>query len=60
MTIQQPPIPVGLCFDAFALKFASLGASVNSFYSPQLLGVTPLITVPNLFGVHPTDIFGIF
>src|SRR6187549_3016921 len=54
MTIQQPPIPVGPCFDGFALKIASLGASVNSFYSPQLLAVTPLITVPNLFGVHPT------
>ena len=40
MTIQQPPILVGPCFDAFVLKFASLGASVNSFYCPRLLGVT--------------------
>jgi hypothetical protein len=25
-----------------------------------LFGATPLLTVPNLFGVHPTDISGIF
>jgi hypothetical protein len=60
MTIQQPPIPVGLCFDAFALKIASLGASVNSFHFRPLFGATPFITVPNVFEVHPTDIFGIF
>src|SRR6187200_1038863 len=37
MTIQQPPVPVGPCFDTFVLKFALLGASSTPSLLRQML-----------------------